>query len=85
MTTIAPKSTGANGIGRYILLRVSTPAGGNPCDDAVVLTVTVAVVADVPFNEIVLGDTLHVDFAGTPLHVSVTLWLNPPPGAREIV
>jgi hypothetical protein len=83
-TAITPKSARANGIGRYILLRISTPAGGNVCDDAVVLTVTIAVVA-VPFNEIMLGDTLHMDFAGAPLHVSVTLWLNPPPGATEIV
>jgi hypothetical protein len=50
-----------------------------------VLTVTIADVADVPFNEIVLGDTLHTDFAGAPLHVSATLWLNPRPGATVIV
>jgi hypothetical protein len=35
----------------------------------------------VPLSVTELGETEHVDCAGAPLQVNVTLWLNPPPGA----
>jgi hypothetical protein len=49
----------------------------------VTATVTGAVVAPLSVRE--LGETEHVDCAGTPLHVNVTVWLNPPPGATATV
>ena len=38
-----------------------------------------------PLSVTELGETEHVDCAGAPLHVSVTVWLNPPPGATATV
>ena len=47
--------------------------------------VTVAITADVPFSEMGLGETVQVVRAGAPAQENVTLWLNPPEGATEIV
>jgi hypothetical protein len=66
-------------------------AGGQLCgcvkltELAAVITVTVAVEADVPVSLSEPGDTEHVDCAGAPLQLSATVWLNPPPGATETV
>jgi hypothetical protein len=49
-----------------------------------VATVTVTVEADEP-SAIELGETEQVDWAGAPLQLSVTVCLNPPPGATEIM
>lgn len=38
-----------------------------------------------PLSVTELGETEHVDCAGTLLHVNVTVWLNPPPGATATV
>jgi hypothetical protein len=59
--------------------------GAKPCEGAVVVIVTVAITADVPFSKMGLGETAHVVRAGAPLQLSVTLWLNPPEGEAEIV
>jgi hypothetical protein len=50
-----------------------------------VVTVTVAVEADTPPSVMELGDSEHVDCTGAPLQFSVTVCLNPPPGATEIM
>ena len=55
------------------------------CIGAVVVIVTVAFVADVPFNEMGLGETVQVVRVGLPPQLSVTLWLNPPDGTTETV
>ncbi|MGD1158567.1 MAG: hypothetical protein ABSA41_22460 [Terriglobia bacterium] len=46
-------------------------------EGAVVVTVTVIFVAELP-GVSVLGDTVQVDFEGAPAQVKLTLWLNPP-------
>jgi hypothetical protein len=47
--------------------------------------VTVAITVDVPFSEMGFGETVHMGRAGAPVQVNMTVWLNPPPGATEIV
>ena len=51
----------------------------NEDDDAVVVTVTVAVTAFVP-SRVTWGVTEQVEFEGAPVHVSDTEPLNPPAG-----
>jgi len=60
------------------------PTGNSTCDAAVVVTVTVAVAAEVLFKEMVLGDTKQVDIEGAPAQVSVTFPLNPPPAVKDM-
>jgi len=50
---------------------------------AVVTTVTVAVVALVPFGVTEVGETAQVESAGWPAQVSAMVWLNPLTGATE--
>ena len=84
---IIPNSPSKIGLGpRFILPRVSNPKGdAKPCEGAVVVIVTVAIAAEVPFSERGLGETVHVVRAGAPEQENMTLWLNPPEGATEIV
>ena len=51
---------------------------------AVVVTVTLTVAA-VPFSVTEVGETVQVDWAGAPLQLSATSWLNPAEGARLIM
>jgi len=62
------------------LLPKSEGFGDSPSPDVATLTVAVCDVA--PFNAIELGDTEHMDMAGPPPHVRLTLCAKPPPGAR---
>jgi hypothetical protein len=48
---------------------------------AIVVTVTVTVVAADPLSAIELGDTAHVDCDGAPVQANATIWLKPPAGA----
>ena len=67
---------------------IGRPApGGNtgPCAEAIVVTVTIAVVGDFPPKAIEFGETVQVDCAGPPLQLSATLAANPPAGATAIV
>ena len=55
---------------------------GGAKPEAVVVTVTVALTAEVPFICTELGETVQVDLAGGPLQLSATVLLNPATGAR---
>ena len=46
-------------------------------DDAVVATLTVIFIAEMP-GVTGLGETVQLDSEGAPAHVKLTLWLNPP-------
>jgi len=52
---------------------------------AVVVTVTVAVAADVLLSEIVFGETVHVARAGAPVQASETFCAKPPAGTIDKV
>jgi hypothetical protein len=52
---------------------------------AIVVTLTVTVVAPDPLSAIELGDTAHVDCDGAPVHANATGWLNPPEGETATV
>jgi hypothetical protein len=51
-----------------------------PAEVPEVVTVTVAVEADVPLSDMELGDTEQVDWTGAPRQLSGTVWLNPSTG-----
>jgi hypothetical protein len=62
------------------------PAGCvRPAEFPAVVTVTAAADADAPVSAMQLGDTEQVDCVGAPLQLSVTVWLNPPPGVSETI
>lgn len=52
---------------------------------AVVVSVTVAVFARLPFSVTEEGETEHIAAAGAPVQLHVTVWLNPPCGAADTV
>jgi len=59
--------------GSYSMLEGPNRKSGRiPFAGAIVVIVTVIAVDDVPFSETELGDTLHTDRVGAPLHVSAT-------------
>jgi hypothetical protein len=54
-------------------------------DVPAVVTVTAIGAEAAPLSVTELGETAHEDFAGAPVQLNVTLWLNPPPGATATV
>jgi hypothetical protein len=50
---------------------------GAPTEGAVVVTLTVILVAELP-GVTVLGETVQVTSEGAPVQLKLTLWLNPP-------
>ena len=49
------------------------------------LIVSVALAGSVPSRVIELGEMEQVDCFGAPVHVKVTVWLNPPLGVKVSV
>ena len=68
-----------------LLAGASPPGYASPAVPPVVVTVTVTFVGLEPLSFTEPGDTEHVDIAGAPVQLSVTVWLNPPRGATAIV
>jgi hypothetical protein len=72
-------------MGRYSRRPRPPKGAGRLIEAAVVVIETMAVVADVPVKETVLGEMAQVELVGAPLHVSRTLWLKPAYGVNESV
>jgi hypothetical protein len=60
-------------------------AGARVAEFPAVVTVTVAVAADAPLSATELGETEHVEPAGAPLQLIVTVCSKPPPGVTETI
>jgi hypothetical protein len=54
-------------------------------DVTLVCRVTVVLAGFSPTGVMGLGDTLHVEFAGAPLHATLVAAVNPPLGVTETV
>ena len=76
-STPAIRADNASSNGYWLRGRCAAHAASAP---APVLTATEMDEAEEPFNVTVVGETEHVERAGAPVQVRLTLWLNPPPG-----
>jgi hypothetical protein len=66
-----------------IRLDLSLPPGNPTCEAAVVVTLTAAVAAVLPFNVTEAGEIVQAAPVGAPLQLNATLPLNPPLPASE--
>jgi hypothetical protein len=84
-TTITVKSRIRNTRGRWSGFQGNLGREGRkPFEGAAVVTVNVAFVEVLAFNVTILGETVHEDSDGAPVHPIVTVWLNPPDGVIAI-